>query len=98
MRADLPERIPRADIAPAHLDRHDGGKGRVLHHRVIDRIARRLREGVTVEAEEIEIALRLGERVAAGGDHGRLQPLQLVEEQRREQEDAAVPQIVAGAR
>ncbi len=37
LRADLPQRVPRADIAPAHLDRHDRGMARVLHHRVVER-------------------------------------------------------------
>ncbi len=66
----------------------------MLHHRIVDRIARRLRESIAIEAQEIEIALRFVERVAAGRDRRRLEPLELGEQQlHREEEDAAVPGI-----
>ncbi len=69
---------------------------RMLHHRIVDRDVRGGGEGGAVEAEEVEIPLRLIERAPAGGERLRMEPLHLgKQERRREEEDAAVPDIVA---
>ena len=96
--ADLPQRIPGADIAPAHRHRpHHRRVLRVLHHRVVERHVLRSGEGVAVEAQEVEVALGALERLAAGGERRRPQPLHLAHQDRGgQEEDAAVPAIIAG--
>ncbi len=69
----------------------------MLHHRIVDRFAGQGGEFRLVEAQEVEIALRLVEGGAAEGDHVGMPAGQLVEiEAGGKQEDAAVPEIVAG--
>jgi hypothetical protein len=90
--ADLPQRRPRAHVAPAEVDRdHRGGVG-LLHHRVVDRIGRAGLEAVGVEADEIEIAGALRPRLAARLEDRGLMPRKLLEiASRAEHKHAAVP-------
>src|SRR5204862_7147674 len=67
--AHFPQRIPGADIAPPHADRHDRGTPSVLHHRVIDRVAVAGGKRLTPQADEVAVALCGCQRIAAGGDH-----------------------------
>ena len=95
--ADLPQRVPGSDVAPADLAGHHCGVLGMLHHRVVDRDVLGGGEGILVETDEIEIALRLRQGLAAGGDGGRPQPLHLGEiELGGKEEDAAVPDVIAG--
>ena len=63
-RGDLPQRRPRADVAPADVDGHHRRLLRLLHHRVVDGDVGRAREGGAVEAQEPEIVRRFGEGLA----------------------------------
>src|SRR5256885_16065759 len=95
--AHLPQRVPGAEIAPPHPDRYDRGLARMLHDGIVDGVGWAVGERRLVEADEIGIGFGLFEGCLAGGQHFRPQPLQLAEIQGgREQEDAAVPQIIAG--
>src|SRR6202023_3364697 len=65
----------------------------------VDRFAGEGGEFRLVEAQEVEIALRLVEGGATAGDHLGVPPAQLVDiEPGGKQEDAAVPEIIAGGK
>ncbi len=95
--ADLPQRRPGADVAPAHFHGEDGGLVGLLHDRVVDRDAGRLGEGFRIEPQEAQVLRRLGERLAGGFADGRLEAAKLLQEGFGAQnEDAAVPGVGAG--
>src|SRR5690606_14659955 len=92
----FPQRGPGADIAPADIERYDGGAVGPLHHGVVDRAGRRSREGVLVEAQEIEVAHRQGHGLGGGRQHLRLQTFELRQVAGgAEQEYAAIPGVTA---
>ena len=69
----------------------------MLHDGIVDGVGWAVGERRLVEADEIGIGFGLFEGCLAGGQHVGPQPLQLAEIQGgREQEDAAVPEIIAG--
>jgi hypothetical protein len=93
----LPQRVPRAEVAPPHRHRHHRGAGGVLHHRIVDRVGRAIGERRLVEPAEILVAARALERLPARGEHVGPQPRELAHVlRRRKQEDAAVPKEIAG--
>ena len=90
--ADLPQRRPRADVAPADIHRDDGRGVGLLHHRVVDRIGGTGRERRRVEPHEIEVGRGFLPGCTAGGEHRRRVTTQLLEiASRAEDEHAAVP-------
>ena len=60
--AELPHRVPIADVRPADVGRHHRGALGALHHRVVDRLLRRALERRLVEREEAEVVARRRER------------------------------------
>ena len=54
-RRDLPQRRPRADVAPADVDRQHGRGVRPLHHGVVDRDVGRRREFGFAEAQKAQV-------------------------------------------
>ena len=73
-------------------------RARVLHDRVVDRIARAGGEGVLVEADEIGLgaAPPASAALQAASMSGRSRSSSDEVQRGREQEDAAVPEIFAG--
>ncbi len=95
--ADLPECRPGTHVVPAHVDGNDHTPVGVLHHCVVDGVRWTALEGLAVQADEIEILLRLFAGFAAARDHFRVLFLQLLEiGGGTEHEHAAVPEVVAG--
>ncbi len=93
-RRALPQRRPRADVAPADVDGHHRRLLGLLHHRVVDGDVGRAREGGAVEAQEVQIVRRFGEGLARRCQDLRGQLLELRQEGARVQhEDAAVPEV-----
>ena len=83
VRAELPHRVPIADVRPADVGRHHRGALGALHHRVVDRLLRRALERRLVEHEEAEVVARRGERRGGRFDHFRLEGAQLRRASRR---------------
>ena len=56
--AELPHRVPIADVRPADVGRHHRGALGALHHRIVDRLLRRALERRLVEDEKAEVLAR----------------------------------------
>jgi hypothetical protein len=102
LRQDLPDRVPRADVRPAGVERHDHALAQLrlarerLHHRVVDRVRRRRGERVAIDAEEVAVLLAVRNRLFAGRMDLGLEPADRVEPHRRaHDEDPAVPPVFA---
>ena len=92
----VPERRPAADIVPANIHRDDRRPVGFLHDRVVDGIGGAGREGLRVQAQEVQIGEAGCMGLAAGLHHGGVQPLQLVDIGfGGKDEHAAVPQVFA---
>ena len=78
VRAELPYRVPIADVRPADVGRHHGGAGGALHHRVVDRLLGRALERRLVERDEAEVVARRVERRGGRFRHLRLEGAQLL--------------------
>src|SRR3546814_12107586 len=101
-RADLVQRVvqrlPGADVAPAHLDRADRDLVAQFHDRLVDRDVRRRGERRVVETEEVEVRAAVGDSLCAGVQQRRLQATDLVEDHAdRPQENAVVPEVAYDA-
>ena len=94
LRRCVPECAPGADVRPGKCDRQDARHPGPLHDGVIDRDLGRLGEGLGIEAQEIEIRLRLVDGGARRRQHlGRMFLKLFRHDVGPEQEVAAVPQI-----
>ncbi len=91
---DVEQRIPTADIRPAEVTHHHRGTVGFLHHRIIDRLLRRLGEGFRLQAQEAEIGSRAFDRGFNRRRHLRLEPCEFAEQHvGAEQEIPRIPQI-----
>ena len=70
LRAQPPHRRPLSDVRPADVGLEHRRAARSLHHRIVDRGALRLGEGVAVQNDKAEILL--GEGDGLGGRRGDL--------------------------
>ena len=94
---ELPECVPRTDIAPPHLHRNNGTQSGLFHHRIVDGNRGAGRERSLVQAAEVQVHAARRQRLPCRGEHGRLELLQLLDIGRGAQhEHAAVPEVVAG--
>ena len=90
---DVAQGRPGADIAPCHVDRHDGSPGRMFHDGMVDRKLGGLAEQIGAEAEEGEVLLAIPHGALAGAQHGRVDARELAEiGPGAQQEDPAVPE------
>ena len=95
--ADIEQRVPGAEVGPAELGRHDPAFVGALHDGVVDRLGRRLGEGIGIEEHRRTGLLGLGDGFLGGSGHGGLEAGHFGEQQLgREQEVAAVPQQALG--
>ena len=100
--ADLPHRVPGAEVAPAGVERDHADRdarsvpARRLHHRVVDALGRNGRERRGVEAQERGVDLRAAERrFARRGDVGPEAAQRIQPHARAQDEHAAVPVVAA---
>src|SRR5690606_27408630 len=92
---DLVQCRPGADVAPARVERHDGGRVRVLHYGIIDRIRRRGGES-GAEPSKIGVSGRLYRCPPASLRYRGRTACKLVEIALcGEDEHAAVPEVAA---
>ncbi len=94
---DVPQRGPGTDIVPAGAHGHHAGAGGLFHHGVVDGIVRADGEGGGVDADVDAVDAAALQRQQAGVVDIGVVLLQLFQETAgAEQEDAAVPAVVAG--
>src|SRR5690606_24196698 len=86
---------PRSDVAPAGIERHDGGRLRLLHDGVVDGIRRR-RQKRPPETREVAVHDGLVRRPLARGRNVRRMTAELLEIATcGKEEHPAVPQVLA---
>lgn len=100
--ADGPEGVPGADVAPAGIHGYNHGLAEFgvgaefFHDGVVDGIRRAGGEGVFGDADEVAIALAVGNGGFAGGGHVGLEAGECLEpDAGAHHEDAGVPQVLA---
>ena len=90
------QRRPGAHVTPAGVERHHDRGMCLLHHRIVDGVARTGAELGGRQAREVEVAVRGLERCLAGAQHHGCKPAQLLKiASRPKEEHAAVPEVVA---
>src|SRR5690554_4646228 len=93
----LPYGGPRADIAPAGIERHHGGVIGLFHHGVIYGFFRALGEYAFIHAGEVQILAGVIHRSLADGENVRAVFLQFLKVGAGgEKEHAAVPEVITG--
>src|SRR5690554_1342023 len=93
----LPYGGPRADIAPAGIERHHGGVIGLFHHGVIYGFFRALGEYAFIHAGEVQILAGVVQRCLADGENVRAVFLQFLKVGAgAEQEHATVPEVITG--
>ena len=90
------QEVPRADVIPAGVERHQRQLVGLFHHRVVDRLVAAALPGFGIERDRAALALALVQRLLRAHIGLRLQAAQFGEEAARaEQEHAAVPVVIA---
>ncbi len=95
--AELPDRVPVADVRPADVGGHHGGAACALHDRVIDGFLRRLAERLRVEREKAEITLGVVDRGGRRLEHVGFVGAQFLDHRIGAKEEVAgIPEITRG--
>src|SRR5207253_1792458 len=96
-RPRIAQRLPAANVAPAHRHRHHRGAGGILHYRVVDRfLGADLGERARIGEERRAVLVAGRDRGAyRGGDAGAIARQLGQKGPGLEHEDAAVPAVTA---